>query len=60
MVFSGIKRVFLRVPSYAEVAGYEEVEWIAKLVTSNSSVLDSVIIKQSHLSNSVSEVKAII
>ena len=60
VVSSGIKIVFSWTPSYAGVAGNEEVDWIAKLATSNSIVPDSVIIKQTHLSNSVSEVKAII
>ena len=59
-VSSGIKIVFLWVPSHAGIARNEEVDWIAKLVTSNSIVPDSVIIKQSYLSNFVSKVEATI
>ena len=48
------------VTSQARIAGNEEVDWTAKSVTSNSFIPDSVIMKKSFLSNSVSKVEAII
>ena len=61
VVYNRIKIVFLCMHSHAEIFGNEEVDWIAKLITTIHSFLpDSLIIKQCYLSNSISEKEGII